>query len=54
MRIVPNIACGKQKSTEQEFVIQYVLNRARSCDGRLDGQAAALEAKRAWREINRV
>ena len=33
---------------KREFMVQYVLNRASTHDGGLEGKVAAKEAKQAW------
>ena len=33
---------------KREFMVQYVLNRASTHDGGLEGKVAAKEAKEAW------
>jgi hypothetical protein len=40
--------------TKEEFVIQYVLNRARSKTGDLSGEGVVKEALIAWKEIEKI
>lgn len=40
--------------THREFLQQYILNRALGHAGGLNGDFAALEAEKAWKEINRI
>lgn len=39
--------------SKREFLIQYVLNRALGASRSLEGSAAAIEAGRAWEQIDK-
>ena len=40
--------------TKKEFMIAYVLGRAKGNTGGLDGKLAVLEAEKAWNEIQKL